>query len=125
MSGLIFMVAMGIITIVTFATHIRAILACTIEMTGTYIKYNTIYNSRGKNEYEPVFLYYIRGEEFQGRCLNQMNLSDIQKQFVVGQTYTIYVSKRDSGYFAISRKVSGGDVIGILVGIGLILLGVC
>ncbi len=84
--------------------------------TGTYIKYNTVQSGHGAT-YEPVFRYYVNGEEFQGRCLNKMNLPDIQKQFVIGQTYTIYVSNRDPGYCAVSRKVPIVSVIGILVGV--------
>ena len=51
-----------------------------------------------------------------------MSLPDIQKQFVVGQTYIIYVGKKDPGYFVLSWKVPMGNIIGILTGIGIILL---
>ena len=121
----IFIVVIGVIVIVVYALHINAILACTIETTGTYLKYNTVQSGRGKATYEPVFRYYIKGKKFQGRCLNKMSLPDIQKQFVVGQTYTIYVGNKDPGYFVISRKVPVGNMIGILTGIGIILLAVC
>ena len=122
MRTFIFMAAIGIIVILAYALHINAILACTIETTGTYIKYNTVQSGRGKATYEPVFRYYIKGKEFQGRCLNKMSLPDIQKQFVVGQTYIIYVGKKDPGYFVLSWKVPMGNIIGILTGIGIILL---
>ncbi len=124
MKTFIFMVAIGIIVILVYTLQINAILACTIETTGTYIKYNTIQSGLGKATYEPVFRYYVKGKEFQGRCLNKMSLSDIQKQFVVGQTYIIYVGKKDPGYFVLSRKVPMGNIIGILTGIGIILLAV-
>ena len=121
----IFMVVIGIIVILVYALHINAILSCAIETTGTYIKYNTVQSGRGKATYEPVFRYYIKGKEFQGRCLNKMSLPDIQKQFVVDQTYIIYVSNKNPGYFVISRKVPVGNIIGILTGIGIVLLAVC
>lgn len=121
---LFFMVSAGVIVIAVCALYINAILTCTIETTGTYIKHNTVRSGRGKVTYEPVFRYYVKGEEFQGRCLNEMSLSDIQKRFAVGQTYTIYVSNRKPDHFAVSRKVPGGSMIGILVGIGIILLAV-
>lgn len=125
MKGLNFMVAMGTILIVVCVLDIKAVLACTIETTGTYIKYNFAGNRRGEADFEPVFRYYIEGEEFQGGCVNRMYLSDIQKKFVPGQMYTIYVSNKDPGHFAISRKVPVGDILGILGGIWFILMGVC
>lgn len=125
MKALNFMVAMGTILIVVCVLNIKAVLTCTIETTGTYIKYNFAGNRRREASYEPVFRYYIEGEEFQGGCVNRMYLSDIQKKFVPGQTYTIYVSNKDPGHFAISRKVPAGDIFGILVGIWFILMGVC
>ena len=71
------MVAIGFIVILVYTLQINAILACTIETTGTYIKYNTIQSGLGKATYEPVFRYYVKGKEFQGRCLNKMSLPDI------------------------------------------------
>ena len=118
----IFMEAIGVIVILVYALHINAILSCTIETTGTYIKYNTVQSSLGKATYEPVFRYYVKGKEFQGRCLNKMSLSDIQKQFVGGQTYIIYANKKDPGYFVLSRKVPMGNIIGILAGTGIIFI---
>lgn len=96
--------------------YIKAILTCKIETTGTFIKYNVVHSGRGVT-YEPVFRYYIEGEEFQGGCLNKMSLSNIQKKFVVDQTYTIYVSNKDPGYCAVTRKVPIVSVVGILVGV--------
>lgn len=122
--SLILMAAIGIIAIAVCLLHIKAVLACTIETTGTYIKYNFAGNRRGEADYEPVFQYYYRGKKFQGGCINRMYLSDIQKKFVPGQTYTIYVSNKDPGRFAISRKVPGGDIFGIVMGICFIFMAV-
>lgn len=91
---------LGIIFIGSNILYINAILACKIETTGTFIKYNTVHSGRGVT-YEPVFRYYIKGEEFQGSCLNKMNLPDIQKQFAADQTYAIYVNDKKPGYFII------------------------
>lgn len=109
-------ISVGIIFIVINALHINAILACKIETKGTFIKYNTVHNGRGVT-YEPVFLYYIKGEEFQGRCLNKLSLSKIQKQFSADQAYTIYVNDKKPRFFVVYRKVPIESVIGILIGI--------
>ena len=114
--------ATGVIIIGISILHINAILACNIETTGTFIKYNTVHNGR-EVTYEPVFKYYVKGEEYQGRCLNAMSLSDIQKQFAAGQTYTIYVNNKKPGYFVVDRKVSIQNVIGILAGILFLIMG--
>lgn len=115
MSRLIIM-ATGVILIGVCILYINAILACKIETVGKYIKYNTVHSGRG-NTYEPVFRYYIKGEEFQGRCLNMLSLSKIQKEFSADQTYTIYVNDKKPGYFVIYRKVPIRCVVGVLVGI--------
>lgn len=121
MNIIIATIALGILFIGTNILYINAILACKVETTGTFIKYNTAHSGRGVT-YEPVFRYYVNGEEFQGRCLNKMNLPDIQKQFVVDQTYTIYVNDKKPGYFVVYRKVPTESIIGVLIGIGIILL---
>lgn len=120
---LLFSLAIGVWVEWISIRAIYAILTCTIETTGTYIKYNTVNHGRGGATCEPVFRYYINGEEFQGRCLGGMRLPDIQKKFVPGQTYTIYVSNKEPGYFVISRKVPIGCIFGILMGIWFIYMG--
>ncbi len=122
MNIIIAAIALGIIFIGTNFLYLNAILACKVETTGTYIKYNTVQSGHGA-AYEPVFRYYVNGEEFQGRCLNKMNLPDIQKQFVVDQTYTIYVNDKKPGYFVVYRKVPTESIIGVLIGIGIIFIG--
>lgn len=118
---ILLLTAAGVICIGISILHINAILACKTEITGIFIKYNTVHNGRGVT-YEPVFRYYIEGEEFQGRCLNWMSLSNIQKKFTAGQTYMIYVNAKKPGYFVVYRKVQIQDIIVVLIGIGLILL---
>lgn len=98
--NIIVTIVIGIILIGTNILYINAILACKIETTGTFVKYNAIRGSYGTT-YEPVFRYHINGEEFQGRCLNKLNLSDIKKRFVVDKTYTIYVSNKKPDFFAV------------------------
>lgn len=120
---LLFSTAVGVFVGWINIKAIYAILTCTIETTGTYIKYNTVNRGRRGATYEPVFRYSINGEEFQGRCLGEMRLPDIQKKFVPGQTYTIYVSNKEPGCFAISRKVPIECIFGILVGIWFIYMG--
>lgn len=119
--NIIIILALGIIVIGINILYINVILACKMETTGTYIKYNTVHNGRG-DTYEPVFRYYVKGEEFQGRCLTMLSLSNIQKQFVAGQTYTIYVNDKKPDSFVIYRKLPIENIIGILIGIGIILL---
>lgn len=121
--GLLLSIAAGIFMVWFNMKAIYTVLTCTIETTGTYIKYNTVKRGRGEITYQPVFRYYINGEEFQGRYLGGMRLPDIQKKFVPGQTYTIYVSNKEPGYFVISRKVPIGCVFGILMGIWFIYMG--
>lgn len=109
-------IAICIVLIVTNILHIKEILTCKVETTGTYIKYNTVHNGRGVT-YEPVFRYYVNGEEFQGCCMHGMSLSNIKKQFVVGHTYTIYVNDKKPDYFIINRKAPLQSDIGVLIGI--------
>lgn len=120
--GIMAEIVLSIIFIATNILYIKALLTCKIETAGTYIKYNTIQSGHGAT-YEPVFRYYIKGEEFQGRCLNKMNLQDIQRQFTVEQTYTIYVNDKKPGYFVVYRKVPIQNVIGILIGIIFLAMG--
>lgn len=121
MSRLI-LLATGIILIGICVLYINAILACKIETVGKYIKYNTVHSGRGYT-YEPVFRYCIKGEEFQGRCLNTLSLSKIQKEFIADQTYTIYVNDKKPEYFVLYRKVPIGCVIGVLFGIVFLVVG--
>lgn len=121
MSRLIIM-AIGVILIGICILYINVIWACKIETTGKYIKYNIVHSYRG-NTYEPVFRYYIKGEEFQGRCLNTLSLPKIQKEFIADQTYTIYVNDRKPEYFVVYRKVPIGCVIGVLFGIVFLMVG--
>ena len=90
-------IAIGIILVGTNILYINAILACKVETTGIFVKYNAIHGSYG-TIYEPVFQYYINGEEFQGRCLSKMSLSNIEKQFVAYKTYIIYVNNKKPGF---------------------------
>lgn len=116
MNIIIVAIAISVVLIVTNILYTNAILACKVETTGTYIKYNTVHNGRGVT-YEPVFRYYVNGEGLQGRCMHGMSLSNIQKQFVVGHTYTIYVNDKKPDYFVINRKAPLQSAIGVLIGI--------
>ncbi len=123
LTAIIVTIAIGSILAGTNILYINAILACKVETTGTFVKYNAIHGSYG-TAYEPVFRYYINGEEFQGRCLNRMSLSNIEKQFAAYETYTIYVNNKKPGFFIVYRKVPIQNMIGILIGI-IFLAGVC
>lgn len=119
MRMMIIMIVIGIAIIVTGVLHINSVLACKAEVMGTYVKYNTVHSGHG-DTHEPVFRYHIKGEEFQGRCMNKLSLEEIQKQFVVGQSYTIYVNDKKPGYFVTNRKVPVQDVIFVVAGLAFL-----
>lgn len=52
--------------------------------------------------------------------MNKLSLEEIQKQFVVGQSYTIYVNDKKPGYFVTNRKVPVQDVIFVVAGLAFL-----
>lgn len=111
----LFLFAMGLWYVVGTLRCRRAVQAVLEEALPT--------GSREVKRYAPVFRYEAEGKEYRGACLQSFPGQVLQKQYLRGQSYTVYIDPAAPNRFVLRRLPQATHWMMALLGLLLLLAG--
>lgn len=97
---------------------IKKWVRCKTEVRAVFVK-NMIFRYKETSRFSPVFKYNFESSEIQKETFQRFDKNEVS-EFVSGQTYTIFIDKKNPENFVIERKIPFCDVMLALI---LILIG--
>lgn len=119
MAAAIFMIGMGLIFLwVGIYFTIMQTVFCRKKVLGRYLGYNRQEMQRGGHIYQLMFLYEFQGKTYQGLGLDlRFSKKKIEKNYLIGASYDIFVNPGNPGLFCVKRGVKGVYLLWCLLGI--------
>lgn len=99
---------------------------CTTKITGKFLKVNkyTGYgNGISVTYYSPVFQYSFNNNFFEKQSFQSFSKKYIEKKFVSGKNYDIYINENNPKCFIVDKKIPVSDLLIILLGVCFIIMG--
>ncbi|MCM1494639.1 MAG: DUF3592 domain-containing protein [Bacteroides sp.] len=115
----IFVIGMGLLFLwVGIYFIIMQTAFCREKVRGRYLGYERQEMQRGGHIYQLMFLYEFQGEAYQGLGLDlRFSKKKIEKQYLIGTSYDIFVNPGSPGLFCVKRGVKGVHLLWLLLGI--------
>ena len=71
----------------------------------------------------PIFTYTYEGKIYKGSAAESLSQKYALKHYKEGETYTVYLMKKNPKYFKLSRKIHALELSLFAIGVSLIVAG--
>lgn len=99
---------------------IRQAKMCNWLVTARCVRYNRCSGAKGVDSYAPVFQYTYGGIQYERQTPIAYSLKKIQRLYVIGQSYQIYINADCPKICMDTKKIPAIYIVMILVGIGIL-----
>lgn len=94
---------------------ILLVASCKTPVSAKYIRYNVYSGGKGQRSYSPVFQYYYQGKIYERQTPESFSKRKIERNFIAGNCYDIFINSEKPENCVSKRKVSiGSFLIGLL-----------
>ena len=100
------------------------VITCNQPIQGIYRGYNKVSTGRGGLLYFPIFDYQFAGEERHEQSMKPVSKRKIEREFIEGEWYEIYVNEKQPRSFIVIKRLQFRDVLVTMVGLLFFGLGV-
>lgn len=101
-------------------------LKCNTKITGEFVKTNKYIsygNGISSTNYSPVFKYTFNDITFENQTFQTFSKKYIEKNFLNGKFYTIYINKKHPKNFIIEKRFQPSDWLILLLAIFFLIIG--
>lgn len=112
----------GLLCIIAFCTAVYRVSNCNTQIWGTYFSCQRYSGNKGFTYYAPIFRYHYKGVEYQRQTNETYSLKKLNKKFVYGQMYPIWINENAPEAFMTSKRIQPGFVITLFAGILVLLI---
>ena len=113
-----------LICLIIFMQYLKS--KCTTEVIGEFVKINTYIsygNGSSNTSYAPVFKYKFNNTTYEKQTFQTFSKKYIEKNFLVGKNYTIYINEKNPKTFIIEKKSQPSDWLILLLGMFFVIIG--
>lgn len=94
---------------------------CKMPVKGTFLDVHVM-KSTGMKDYFPIFRYEYEGCEYEVRSVQSFSRRYLQKTFVPGREYTVYIDPDKPRNVAVRNKPQMADILVLLIGAACLIM---
>lgn len=102
------LVPTGMLCVGCFVTVAHQAVRCTVQVSAVCVSYNRYSGGKGQSAYAPVFAYTFEGQAYETQQSVSYSLKRVQKKFVIGDSYDIFIRPDYPSKCLGERKVPPG-----------------
>lgn len=114
---LVLSLGMGLFSIVVGSFNIAKVFLCNKKLQAVFKGENIYISKNSYKRYSPIFRYQVNNQYFENQSGETYKLKQLERKYVYGKTYDIYIMPRQPEIFITIKRVRFGDVMMMIMGV--------